>query len=129
MSHSFDQLIASIKECNDQLQINKDHLLATPILQTETDEAKQQQIELVWQQTLDALEQRAVYIGQLSSIINTLDQSQIDIVTQLYKSIIVNDAHSVDWARAEQRQTRNALRAIKNAEKVLPIYQAHKIDG
>jgi hypothetical protein len=129
VSHSFDQLVANIEECNAQLKISKGHVIATPILETESDEAKQQKLEVAWLQTLDILEQRAVYIGQLSSIFNTLSQSQIDIVAQLYQSIIVHDAHTMDWAVAEQGQTRNSLRAIKNAEKVLPIYNAHKIDG
>lgn len=128
MSHSFDQLVAKIKACNEQLLLNESHTLATPIIESESDQAKQQ-IEDVWQQTLDVLEKRAVYISQLSSLFNTLNQSQIDIVSELYQSIIDNDAQSVNWARAEQRQTRNALRAIKNAEKALPIYNAHKINS
>ena len=125
---NFDQLIANIKQCNQQLQLSNQHDLAKPILESESEESKQH-LEDVWTQTLDILEQRAVYIVQLSSIINTLNQSQIDIVAQLYQSIVVNDAHSIDWAIDEQSKARNALRAIKNAEKVLPIYNAHKYDG
>lgn len=125
---NFDQLIANIKQCNQLLQLSNQHDLATPILESESDESKQH-LEDVWTQILDALEQRAVYIAQLSSIINTLNQSQIDIVAQLYQSIVVNDAHSIDWATDERSKARNALRAIKNAEKVLPIYKAHKYDG
>lgn len=128
MSHSFDQLVANIEQCNQQLQLSSEHDIATPIIETDSDESKQH-LEDGWQQTLDLLEQRAVYIAQLSSIVNTLNQSQIDIVAQLYQSIVLNDQRSVDWARAEQIKARNSLRAIKNAEKVLPIYKANKYDG
>ena len=126
MSHSFDQLVADIKKCNEQLMLSESHALAIPVVESESDEAKLQDVENVWHQTLDVLEQRAVYISQLSSLFNTLNQSQIDIVAQLYQSIIENDAQSVNWASSEQKQTRNALRAIKNAEKALPLYKAHK---
>lgn len=126
VSHSFDQLVADIKQCNAQLLLSETHTLATPVVESESDDAKLQAVEHAWQLTLDVLEQRAVCISQLSSLFNTLNQSQIDIVAQLYQSIIENDAQSVNWANSEQKQTRNALRAIKNAEKVLPLYKAHK---
>lgn len=126
VSHSFDQLVADIKQCNEQLMLSESHTLATPIVESESDVAKQQDVENAWQQTLDVLEQRAVCISQLSSLFNTLNQSQIDIVAQLYQSIIESNVQSVNWARLEQLQTRNALRAIKNAEKALPLYKAHK---
>ena len=73
----------------------------------------------------DLVEQRALLVAQMASIINTLNESQIDIVGQLYQSIVANDENNIDWARAEQRKTRDSLRAIKNAEKILPLYKAH----
>ncbi len=104
----FDQLIDDIKACN------------TKLYQPRDDD------EEVWQAPLDLIEQRALFLENLSSIIPTLNPQQIKIVGQLYESIEATDQHYLGQVEAERVTTRNALRAIKKAEKkALPAYKAH----
>lgn len=120
MSHSFAKLIDSIEQCNTKLNQQGHFVSNEQFFDEQSSETEQQ-----WQQSLDLLEQRALFLGQLSSIIDTLNPQQIDIVGQLYESMLAADQAHLRVAQSEKLKTRDSLRAIKNAEKALPAYRAN----
>ncbi|MFT4925428.1 MAG: hypothetical protein ACI8WB_001521 [Phenylobacterium sp.] len=122
--YSVEELIEAITDCNEalyrQAHPNPDSLsYALNLDALSPDEAN------LWQQSPGLLDQRALFLAQLSSILNTLNAQQINIVGHLYESMLATDQQHMKLAQAEQLNTRNSLRAIKNAEKALPAYKAH----
>lgn len=120
MSHSFAELIEAIEQCHAKLN-QHGHFVSNDQFFNAQDPITEQQ----WQQSLDLLEQRALFLAQLSSIIDTLNPQQIDIVGQLYESMLAADQAHLAVAHNEKLKTRDSLRAIKNAEKALPAYRAN----
>jgi hypothetical protein len=115
VSHDFDELLNAINQCNQQI-----YALATPVKDDNGQEDDSQ-----WQRATQLLDQRGLFLAQLSSIINSLDQQQIESVGQLYESILATDEQHITLVQAEQLKVKNSLRSIKNAEKALPAYKAH----
>ncbi len=109
MENEFSTLLEDIESCNTQLY-----------QACETED---------WQATNRLIEQRGLFLQNLSLIINSLNTQQVDQVGQLYQLMLKSDGHYLKNAQQELKKTRNSLRAIKNAEKALPAYKAHQFNS
>ena len=78
-----------------------------------------------WQEANRLLEQRALFLQDLSFIIPTLTTEQAAQVGQQYEDMLASDSHYLGLAQTELSQTRDSLRGIKKGEKALPAYQAN----
>jgi hypothetical protein len=102
---SFKGLIDAVKACSDELY-----------RACEVDE---------WLTAQTLIGRRALLLEKISSIINSLNQDEINILGQLYQTTLANDDHPLAQAESELLQTREQLRHIKIAEKALPAYKVH----
>jgi hypothetical protein len=109
VENEFSTLLEDIESCNTQLY--------------EACETQE------WQATNRLIEQRGLFLQNLSLIINSLNPQQVDKVGQLYQLMLKLDEHYLKNAQQELKETRNSLRAIKNAEKALPAYKAHQFNS
>lgn len=123
VSAQFEQIFDELQQCLQLL----DDLIEQPLQQDLSKADDQQQVELLqqWQQSLDLLQQRGILFNQLNGLIKQLSDSQQRQLAECYQRVLASDQQHLKWAEAEQFKVRNALRAIKNAAKALPIYQAH----
>ena len=113
MSYDFFELVDAINNCNEKLY--------DQVIITQDDDEDSDQ----WQESVILIKQRGLFLEQLSSIINRLNQQQIEIVGRLYESILVKDQEHLATMQTERKKVRDLLRSIKNAEKALPAYKAH----
>lgn len=105
----FETLIAAIESCNSGIYQHDD---------------EQHDDEELWQLPVDLISQRALLLQKLLVITPTVTPQQIEIIGQLYESMLAADEQTLSLAESERVVTRNSLRAIKNAEKSLPAYNA-----
>lgn len=119
----FDQVLQQLLQCQQQL----DQLIEQPLRQDLAEADQQQQIELLqqWQLSLDLLQQRGILVNQLNGFSKQLSELQQRQLADCYQQFLATNQQHLEWAEAEQVKVRNALRAIKNAAKALPIYQLH----
>jgi hypothetical protein len=116
VDHTFDQLMTEIGACNQRLY--SENITDKLNVKARTDDNN-------WQQAIGFIEQRALLLQQLSAMTAVLDQQQINRVGQLYQVMLDSDEDYLTQAQAERLKVRNALRAIKNAEKALPAYKSN----
>ena len=121
MKEKFDALILAISSCNQELYASLVRHQSAPAAKEQLDPETIEHLLIAVSQ----VEQRSHLLQQLVDITPFLDQHEINQLGHLYQTMLLSDKKDLPKLQAERESSYQRLRAIKNADKALPLYRAY----